>query len=147
MWSPVTRLLVCIAFCSCIIMIAAGNDASAGDGIGDPKAWCAEVTKKLASGDADAVASMLEDGSRGAMQAADVRVEFSMVLSEIRKAKPVSATAFLTEKSYEGVLRSEWFMIVLDRAPYYVRCNLINYDGAWQFADLDLKPKPSDVGL
>jgi hypothetical protein len=81
------------------------------------------------------------------MPAPEVRAKFELVLAKVREAKTINATAFLAEKNYESVLRSEWFMIVLDRAPYYVRCNLINYDGSWQFTNLDLQPSPVAVGL
>jgi hypothetical protein len=124
-----------------------GHAALADNGIADPKAWCATLTRTLSEGDATAVAKLLEKGSAGKVDPVEAELGLKMILNQMKQAGKADATVFLAEKDLQGAFRTEWFMIVIAKAPYFVRCDLINYAGDWQFANFDLKAKSTDVGL
>jgi hypothetical protein len=125
---------------------AYATSTTSDDGIADPKGWCGEVTDLIASGQIDKMGEMLRHGSRDAIKTSDASVNFAQVKALVESGE-IRLKSFLSEKSYGNSFVREWYMIVVDRQPLFVRCSFIKYDDFWQFVTLDFDTNPDKVLL
>ncbi|HEY4161562.1 MAG TPA: hypothetical protein VGM59_00780 [Dongiaceae bacterium] len=134
-----------IALCATLGTVFS-SPAIAEEGISDPKAWCGELTDLMAASKTSEMGQMFETGSRGAINPSGTAITLGS-LQSLMQSGEIRLKSFLVEKMYGDSFVREWYMIVVDREPVFVRCSFIKYDETWQFTNVDFDSKADNVGL